>query len=175
MENEVTTTQRHKIVPVTLVPSQVPAWIERNAKSQFRHTTKVLFTPEELDEKARRSCNSGVQMLALEEILSQVKTYCDNGLPEGEDPIIVELRPTAGNKSLKKQRAFLDKEVSLGYTEVISTVYELPDATTKTMVCLTSDGVEIPERTRPMSPKEVHEYVGLYMHGGEGMRNAVNG
>lgn len=163
---EQTPATRHRLIPATLVASQVPIWIEKNSKETFKHTVKVYFSPEELDDKARRSCKAGVIMLGLDDIMSQVKKYCEDGLSEEKEPIILELRPTAGNKSLKKTRAFLDKEVSLGYEEVTTQVYGIPDADTEMMICVTADGIEVPERSRPLSPKEKHDYIGLYMRRG---------
>lgn len=141
-------------------------WIMRNSKERFKHTKQIAYTAEEITEKSKKSCQAGVGIMNMEKIMADVKSAVENGIPENGEPFIVEIRPnTAGMKSLKTERRQWDVEVDRGYMELNMDIFGLPDAQTNSMIYVTIEGEEVEDRKRSLSPREKHDFFGIFMAG----------
>lgn len=160
------TKTRHRLIPATLAPEHLASYIAKNARERFDHEQQLFYEPHEIDQKSRESCKAGVEILALEKQLSAVKKMIENGVSgDNEEPIIMEFLPSAGIKCLKETRKRLDTDVSRGYDVKVVTCYGIPDTESAEMVFFTADGEEVTDRRRPLSAKEKHDYIGLFMGG----------
>lgn len=168
-------TALHPLLPKTLEPAILAEWIKKNAKESYEHTKQIMFSQDEINDKAREASAHGSKILELQNIEKAVKDMIKNGVT-GTAPFVLEIMPNDGVAALTTARASLDKDVRLGYYEVKSTVYGVPYAETREMVFFTSDGNEVSERNRPLSAKEVRDYVGLWSLGENGAtRNGTDG
>lgn len=155
-------------------PEALAAWMQRNAKERFKHEKKVFYTEDERNDKSRRSSQAGAAIIALEKEMVNLKSAIENGISEEAEPVIITLHPgTKGLKSLKATRLQLDIEVDRGYENILMDVFGIPDAETSDMRFFTITGEEVEERRRPLSAKEKHDYIGVFMSGGSGARLSI--
>jgi hypothetical protein len=163
----------NNLIPRTLTPEALAAWIQRNAKERFKHEKKVFYTEEEINDKSRRSSKAGAEILALEREMATLKAAVEDGVAEEGEPVVITLRPgTKGLKSLKATRRQLDIEADRGYENILMDIFGIPDAETADMRFFTITGEEIDERRRPLSAKEKHDYIGVFM--GSGARLSID-
>lgn len=154
--------QKHHVLPTTLNAEQLANWLMENAKDKFKDEQKIMFELDDLNKMAMQSSGAGSEMMDLKQVMADVKTAVENGFV-GDEPKVFTIYPTNGTKALDKQRQELDKDVKKGYRLENREVYGIPDTENAEMVYFDISGNEIKERTRPLSPREKQEYIGVFL------------
>lgn len=159
------TTGRHHLLPATMTPELLQQWIIKNSASKFTDEGKRYFSEEELNEMSRTSAAHMAEILMLEEIGEKVKKALTKGVDAADDAFNIYIPPTSGTKVLEGEAFRLADAVDKGYETFTRDVFYIPNADNEVMVCFGLDGIEVEDRTRPMSPSEKNKYGNLFATG----------
>lgn len=168
MEAENAEVKRHPSLPATLAAGMLEAWLKANAKDKFNDEQKIYLTEDEINLKARESSGNGAEIQTLKRILAQVDLAVKKG---NKEELVIEIPVTRGTLMIDLDRLGIDAEVARGYNTIERTIFGIPNHETIEMDYFTSDGTLVPERTRPLSAKEKHDYIGMFL--GSGSRQAT--
>lgn len=154
---------KHHLIPATLLPDQVEAWLKNNCKEQFEDELKHIFDEDELNEFARESSRLGGEIIDLTVKLSGVTESIKKGNPV---KFFETIPQTIGINALTNQRLDYDTKVKLGYELIKRHIYGLVDFDNEIMIYVDPSGQEAEDRRRELSTKEKREYIGLLMKSG---------
>jgi hypothetical protein len=150
---------KHPSLPQSLTPELLASWISQNAKEKFTEEKKYYYTEDELNEFKDSAVKSGIELNNLAEKKARLNKIFDNGTPEY---INIDITETKGIKALKEEREANERQVERGYKVESIVVYGIPNQDTHYMDYFDIEGNEIPDRTRPLSAKEIREYVSQF-------------
>ncbi len=150
---------KHPSLPQSLTVELLASWIVQNAKEKFTEERKYYYSEDELNEFKDKAVNSGIELNNLAEKKARLNKILDNGTDEY---INIDITETKGIKVLKEIREGNEKEVERGYKVYAIVVYGIPNQETHNMDFFDIEGNEVPERLRPLSAKEIREYVAQF-------------
>jgi hypothetical protein len=149
----------HPSLPKTLTPELLANWLKQNAKEKFTDEQKHYYTPDELAELKDNAVTAGIEINKLGALKGELVKLIDKGCEEYKP---YEIYETPGIDALKKTRQRNETAVETGYELVKLEIFGIPNQDTKSMDYFDIEGNEIPDRCRPLSTKEVREYVSQF-------------
>jgi hypothetical protein len=149
----------HPSLPKTLTPELLANWLVQNAKEKFKDEQKHYYTEEELIDLKDAAVSAGIEINKLIALKGRICRLLDKGAVEYES---LEIYETPGIKALKATREEKETEVESGYKLVSTEIFGIPNQDTKNMDFFDIEGNLIEERTRPLSTREIREYVSQF-------------
>lgn len=164
--------ERHVCLPKHLNNEELLMWLASNAVEKFTQKVPIYFTPEDVQEFEHESSVNGREFNRLKDIVKLVSEAVTKG--NLEEPLTVTIPVTLGTKVLDVQRRQNDDNIERGYEENEVQVFAVPSPETKTMEFFTDEGKHIVDRSRGMSLKEQHEYIGIFLMNNPTPKPVVN-
>jgi hypothetical protein len=149
----------HPSLPQSLTPENLGIWISQNAKEKFTEKKIIYYTEDELQDFKNKSIEMGIEIKNLTKQKKKFNALMDKGC---EEYIQVDVLETRGIKALKASRELIEECVEKGYYETDIKIYGIPNVETKNMDFFDIEGNIISERSRPLSTKEIRDYLGQY-------------
>lgn len=150
---------RHPALPHALNDNELADWLRLNAVQKFTDKKRDHYTDEELQEFEHESSLNGREYNRLAGIKKMVADLCSKGT---EENVTIVVPKTVGTKMLEIQRRQNDDMVEFGFEETEVEVFAIPFADAETMEFFDVEGSHYADRSRPMSAKERHEYIGIF-------------
>lgn len=149
----------HPSLPKSITPEVLGQWLVQNSKERFTEERKYYYSEEEIHEFKDTAVKSGIELNKLSRLKKKALKLIEGGTPDHK---VIDFPETAGSKVLKAVRQDCEQEVESGYKTELITIYGIPNQETCTMDFFDIQGNEITERCRPLSAKEIREYLGLF-------------
>lgn len=151
--------RRHSLLPQHLNAADLANWLQTSAVDRFTDSQKRIFTPDDLAEFEHESSKNGREINRLMNQLEEAKLHIVKG---GEDPLTLTFPPTTGTKKLEKFRRQNDDLIETGFEMEEQEIFGIPNPENENMEYFNIEGIHIPDRTRPLSPKEKHTHLGMF-------------
>lgn len=149
----------HPSLPKGLTMHELGIWLETNAAEKFTDEQKRFFTPEEIKDFEHESSINGREINKLEDLIKEISAKAKKG---NDQPFTFTLPVTIGTKLLTQHRRENDDYIEKGYEVIETPIYGIPNVDTHNMEYFDIEGNLVPDRTRPLSPKEKHQFVGIF-------------
>jgi len=156
-------TQRHPTLPQNLSETELSAWIKRVKVEQFTESQKKYFTPEEIQEFEHESAINGRWIDRLKSLVKEASEAATNG---NDEDVVIVIPACSGTKFYDKTRSQNYELIERGYEEIETEVFGIVNRDNGVMEYFTITGVNIEERTRPLSAKEKQQYLLSSLDGG---------
>jgi hypothetical protein len=149
----------HPSLPKTLTPELLADWLKAHAKEEFSDEQKHYYSPEELSEFKDNAVKAGIEINKLGALKGLVDGLIGKGCEEHQ---YFEIPVTPGIDALKKTRHRNETCVETGYELNKVRIFGIPNQETKNMDYFDIEGNEITDRCRPLSTKEIREWVSQF-------------
>lgn len=150
---------RHQALPSHLDETGLSEWIRLNHVEKFVDERKRFFSEEEKNDFEHESALSGREIKRLTDMKKLISTLMLKG---NDEERTFTIPVTLGTKVLDRNRNQNYDLIERGYETEDVEIYMIPDTHAETMEFFTIDGEVIPERSRPMSAREKHLYMGMF-------------
>lgn len=150
---------RHSLLPAKLIGAELTAWLQSSAVEKFTDEQKRIFSQDELKDFEHESSVNGREMNRLNDIVTVIKKHVIKG---GKEPLELIVPATLGTKFLDTFRRQNDDLIECGYEMIETEIFGIPSAESESMEFFDASGNHIPERSRPLSPREKHKYLGMF-------------
>lgn len=153
----------HPSLPQTYTAERLGQWIDLHKASTKSHYDEVPYTEEEIREFERKSSVASRSIDKLDSVLEYVKELLKKGTPwdstqEVHLPVNVNVPPTQGTDTLRKNRQWADQQIEKGFKQVETKLFIIPDPDKLRMVAVTIQGEEMEQYSRDMTKDEVKQY-----------------
>lgn len=152
-------TTRHQALPQHLSAAELPEWIRLNHVERFTDERKRFFTEEEKNDFEHESALSGREKKKLDDMKKLISSLMLKGNSEERTFVIPE---TLGTKVLDRNRNQNYDLIEKGYEVEEVELFSIPDTHGETMEFFTLEGENVAERSRELTARERHLYLGVF-------------
>jgi len=149
---------KHLCLPQTMTTGNLAEWIKANATEVIEHVEKTELDEDQVHELEKKSSLASRAIDRLEIIKKEFMEVLTEGTPDEEEPVDITINPTKGFKILKANRAFADKQLEQGFTELAVPLYMIPYPEESEMVAVDIEGNHWPEFTKEMTSDQINQH-----------------
>lgn len=147
---------RATALPTGLNSQDLAKWITQNGKERYTEEKDIQYTPQEMENMKDAFIQNGIEIQKLESKKKEVTGLLQNGSSEET----IEISPTRGLKTLKKEQEILSYKIDKGYYTIHFDVYAIPNEYEQTMDFYDIKGELCENRVRKLTNAEMNKYFG---------------
>ena len=149
--------KKHELLPDTMTPEALAGWIQERFIEEYSEEKKEYYTPEEIQGFQKKATEKNIEIIQL----TRLKKQLNELIKKGSDYLSIDIPKTDGIDMLTAARDYNTEQVEQGYYTESRKIYGIVSDETETLEFFDIEGDHVLDRSRPLSPREINEHIGL--------------